>query len=419
MNVLQIQILIKKLEPTIVIFLLLVSSEVDWPFSIEPVVRLLRYALITFLCLRISVHKLPQLAYAATRDLFPWLLVGMSLLSVFWSVVPTKTIDEVAPLIRDSCFGFYIAVQYTPKRQIRLFAWVFGIAGVLSLLAALVIPSYGISFTFAGAPALTGIYKHKQYVGRLMPIGAISFLNIALEARRLRWLAWTGFLLMLSLIWLSYSKSSIVLLLSAICFLPVYQLVRQKYKLKATITVFLLLFLLITIFVVVSNLETLIVDILGKNMELTGRLPIWTLAIEKGLEKPWLGYGYAGFWTSDHALLVIKNTFLISLYRNGTRLHAHNTYVDVFLQLGLIGLCCLVFSIVRLIWRTIYLINKTKRREFTWILQVLIVVLISSWTESDALVHRDIMWISYVSISFSVALLFYQVTKSKSSTKTL
>jgi len=411
LNVLPIQPLIKKTEPYLVILLLLVSSEINFPGSIEGLVRLARYATIAFLCLRISARGWPKLTYAATRDLLPWILAGISLLSVFWSANPSKTIDEFIPLIRDSCFALYIAMEYPPKEQIRLFARVLGVAGVLSLLTAIAIPSYGISYTFAGDAALTGIYKHKQYIGRLMPIGALSFLSIALETKRFRWLPWTGFLLMLSLIWLSFSKSSILLLLIALCFWPLSQLVKQKYRLKVVLSIFLLLIVGITTVLIASNLETILVDVLGKNLEFNGRLPVWTLAIEKGLERPWLGYGLSGFWTSDHAYLVIRETWLIELFREGTSIHGHNGFLDVFLQLGLIGFCCLIFSIIRVFGRTIFLINQTQQKEFLWMLQVLTIIVLSSWSESDSLIHRDFMWISYVSISFSVGLWFYRVKK--------
>ena len=418
MDVLQIKPLVKKLEPVIVVILLLVSSEINFPSSIEGLVRLARYALVASLCLRISLNRLPQLIYVGTRDLFPWILAGMSLLSVFWSTNIAQTIDEIIPLIRDSCFGLYIAMQYSPKQQIRLFAWVLGIAGILSLLTAIVIPSYGMGSTFYGDAALQGIYKHKQYIGRLMPIGAISFLNIALETKKFRWLPWTGFLLMLSLIWLSFSKSSIVLLLVALCFLPLYQLVQQKYRIKVVIAIFLLLIVGIAAIFITANLETIVVDILGKDLELHGRFPIWELAIEKGLERPFLGYGYSGFWGSDNGYFVITNTWLAALFTTEDirGIHAHNSFVEVFLQLGLIGLFCLLSSMIRLTWRIIYLIDLTKYPEFIWMLQLLIIIIFSSFTESDSLVNRDFMWISYVSISFSVGLWYSRFIKLKSHT---
>lgn len=64
--------------------------------------------------------------------------------------------------------------------------------------------------------------------------------------------------------------------------------------------------------------------------KLTGRLPIWTHALERVVEQPVVGYGYGAFWTTGR---------LDEFERlNGWALfHSHSTYLESLLNLGLIG----------------------------------------------------------------------------------
>jgi O-antigen ligase len=79
-------------------------------------------------------------------------------------------------------------------------------------------------------------------------------------------------------------------------------------------------------------------------MEFNGRLPIWTLMVDKVSERPWFGYGYAGFWTSDEAMVILTNTWAASTASEGIRFNAHNGYLDMVLQLGFSGLLLYLLS---------------------------------------------------------------------------
>jgi O-antigen ligase len=399
--------LTRKLEPAIVVFLFLFYLAPNVSPSIETALRYANYIALLAIFAGL-IGQWQQFAYVATRDIFPWLLVGISLTSVLWSAAPEFTIEEVDSVIRASIFGAYLTMRYTLKEQIQLIAWTFGIAAVLSIVFAIGIPSYGID----ESGLWRGIFKHKQALGRLMPIGIITFLNIALHNRKYRWIALAGVGLSIALLLLAQSITGLLVLLISLSLLPLFKLIRQHYKLRVVLLVAAFLLISGVAMLITTNLETIVVDILGKDLTFNGRIPIWTLAIEKGLERPWLGYGYDGFWTSDESYLIYRNTWLWEGFVNGEIMHAHNGFIDIFLELGFVGLSLCLLSFLMLISRTFYLINLTNLREFFWIFQFLIIFLFCNMSEGAIFLGGSLFWVLYVSMSFSTAIWCNRIKKN-------
>ncbi len=396
MNTQSLGRLARKLEPGIVVLLFLYYLNPQLPPLVDRALKYGGYGLVALLVIGVGMGRWQRFAYVATRDLFPWLLLGLAMASVLWSAAPEYTSDQIDPVIRASIFGAYLAMRYTPKELMRLVAWTLGIAAVLSLVYALAVPSLGIG----GDGLWKGIFGHKQYLGRWMIVGTITFLNIAFDNRRDRLVGLTGFAMAVALVLLSRSTTALIVLLLSLSLFPLFNFVRQQYKLRLVLFITSFLLLSSVAVLIVSNLETIVVDILGKNLEFNGRTPIWTLAIEKGLERPWLGYGYVGFWNSDASSIIFLLTWANS---EGKTFHAHNGFIDVFLQLGFVGLSLCLLSFLMLIARTVYLINSTKGRELFWIFQFLIISFVTNVTEGGTFVGSGTMWILYVSISFSTA----------------
>lgn len=85
--------------------------------------------------------------------------------------------------------------------------------------------------------------------------------------------------------------------------------------------------------VVTVVLRTPILAVLGKSDNLTGRSGIWEKVIALAQERPIAGWGWVSFW----APWVEPFKHLVT--RNGVvQLHAHNAWLDVWLQLGILGL---------------------------------------------------------------------------------
>lgn len=357
------------------------------------------YGIILFLI----IMRWKRCAYVATRDLSLLLIAGTAILSYFWSAAPEYTLNESKSFIRSILFGVYLASQYNPKQLMQLLSMLFGAAVVLNLLytgfaVATSHPELAIAVT-NDEPSWKGLLEHKQYLGRMMMHASVILMLFALTTQKFRWMAWTGFSLSTMLLLLSKSKTSWVGFLLSLAMLPIMRLVKQHYKVRTIIYIYLILIGGTISILVFGNLETIVVDVLRKPPDFNGRFEIWTLSIESALRRPWLGYGYAGFWTSDESQYILKNTWATSA--GLSRFHAHNGFIELFLQLGTLGLSLFLFNFIAVLARVIRLIHLTKTIESLWMFEFLILSFIFQFTETLTLVSINTICSIYVSIGLS------------------
>jgi exopolysaccharide production protein ExoQ len=96
----------------------------------------------------------------------------------------------------------------------------------------------------------------------------------------------------------------------------------------------------------VFALRDVIFGAVGRDSDLTGREQIWQVVLEKANERPWIGWGYATPWVpSDPAF----EGWIID--HGQTVMQAHSVWVDVYLQLGLIGVFLIALTYLAFVWR--------------------------------------------------------------------
>ena len=384
----------EKLEALIIGTLLLYYLGVDVAPDIIKLMNLVSYVMLAPL---IILHW-KRLLYVATRNLPMLLLVGMVIASVFWSASPDYTSNEIKAFLRATLLGVYIATRYSFKEQVRLLAWVFGMAIVLSLFFTLAVPSYGIH---AGGGAAKGIFTFKNLLAAMMTIGGIFFILIALDSKKHSWLPWTVVIMAIAALALSQGKTAYSVFFLVLCLLPIRNVVKQQYKLRVVLFLIILLIGGSTIVLFLGNLEFILVDTLGKNMEFNGRLPIWTLMMQKVMERPWFGYGFVGFWTSDESLYVINNSWAGTGDTPGLRFNAHSGYIDLLLQLGFLGMVLYIVDFFAVLARGISLLFLTPIQETFWILPTLLALLFFNFADTLSVVTPNSLWSIYVSIGLS------------------
>ncbi|MBH0098527.1 O-antigen ligase family protein [Salinibacterium sp. NSLL150] len=85
-------------------------------------------------------------------------------------------------------------------------------------------------------------------------------------------------------------------------------------------------------------LRDTIFGLLGKSSDLTGRAEIWQTVIGLAQQRPAFGWGWISFW------MPWVEPFKDRVIRNGVvQLQAHDTWLDVWLQLGIVGV--VVFAV--------------------------------------------------------------------------
>jgi exopolysaccharide production protein ExoQ len=85
------------------------------------------------------------------------------------------------------------------------------------------------------------------------------------------------------------------------------------------------------------NVPEALAGILGRDMTLTGRTDIWSAVLKEGTD-PLFGVGYYSFWMGDRVAR-LSATFFYDLNE------AHDTYLETYLNSGLIGVA-LLFAVL-------------------------------------------------------------------------
>jgi O-antigen ligase len=129
--------------------------------------------------------------------------------------------------------------------------------------------------------------------------------------------------------------------------------------------------------------------------------------IEMIRQYPWLGYGYGAFWAGGWSGESAHVSLWVSRFANDpVVVHAHNGFLDLLLDLGLLGLAtfALGFSLATL--RAVYWVRATRTAAGLWPLVYLTFILLYNFTESSILQHNNVFWILYVTVSMLTAARF-------------
>lgn len=362
------------------------------------IITMLRYGIwltaSLLLCLRWQ-----RTLYTARNDWFIWIVTGLGLASIAWSAYPQATTLQIRELLQMSAFGLYMASRFSLKQQLQRLAAALGIAVFLSVVVAIAMPSTGIDFV-EHIGAWKGIYVHKNALGAMMVLSSVVFALLLNRKQRHGWLTWVGFAASVALVILSTSKTALSLLVMILLLLWIY----RQYRWKGERTI-VLLSLGILVFggsltLVLGNWVTILTG-MGRDPTLTGRTVIWGVALQQLQTQPWLGFGRGAFWApgSKYAMAVGQ---AFSLGLQYIPPHSHNGFIDIALDLGLIGftafLCSWIIAYVRALKRA-YL---AKAPEDLWPLAFLTLLVMNNMTESVLMRQSTIFWVLYLMVTLSV-----------------
>lgn len=338
----------------------------------------------------------------ASKSIWLWLVVAVALASMAWTIDPDTTNRRAILILGTSGFGVYMAARYTIREQLQLMAWAFGLVIGLSFVFAIALPHYGVmSFQEGGVHAGTwrGVMTHKNILGRLMVLSAITFLFVGLgkPAKNIyRWLAWTGLALSIVLILLSTSKTALIAFVSLLLILPLYRSWRLNYNQVIPIVILVILVVGGSAMLIFDNLPA-IAGALGRDLTFTGRTDIWSAMLDKISERPWTGFGFNAFWRDwDN-----EATAYMWRYLAWECPYGHNGFMDLLAELGIMGVFAFGMSYLTAIWEGIRLLRLTRSIEGIWALMYLTFLLIYNVSESTLLATNSIFWIIYSSTVFT------------------
>lgn len=372
----------------------------DFNFTPLNLLFLLNY-FITFTLLILRWDR--SIKTALTNPIFVS-IVAMAPLSYLWSAMPDETFSGSIGLIGSTLFGFYVATRFSLKEQIKLIGWAFGIALIASFVFIIALPKYGIMAAIH-AGSLRGVWTHKNVMGKYMVLSNCIFLMLVQMPRDRRNIyLWLG---LISSLILTVGSNSTNALVNSVLVIIIILFLGQSLKLEnkklTAVATFLSLFLWGTI-VCFADISAMLLEAVGKDPTLTGRTDIWLAVAKKILERPWLGYGFNGFWNGIRG----ESADVIRALRWNVP-NSHNGYLDFILQIGFIGFAMFIIVYWMTLLKGYLLVRKEFKIEYLWPIVFLIYVFQINLAEPSLLSQNDFFWIIFTIVYFSVALEFKDI----------
>jgi exopolysaccharide production protein ExoQ len=250
-------------------------------------------------------------------------------------------------------------------------------------------PEYGIgSGIFEGN--WQGIYNQKNILGRIMVLSSLVSFLFLLENNKKRIFKFIVFILSIVLIILSDSKTSLVVLIILMSLLPLLKVFSFGSYLSLSITTFISLILFLIVVISINQLNFLL-SLLGKDISLTGRIPLWEISILMIKKSLLTGYGFDAFWESPQGPVSQVFQFV-----GWEPTHAHNGFIDLFLDLGLLGFLFFSFIYIKSIKNSLFYKMKEKNAFSLFPLLYLIYFLLINLNESSLVKPYSIFWILFV-----------------------
>ncbi|QFS47971.1 O-antigen ligase family protein [Nostoc sphaeroides] len=333
-------------------------------------------------------------SYVFSKDKFIWILLGVCILSSFWSLDSDTTLRRILGLAGTMFFGVYLASRYTLKEQLKLCAYMLGISAFMCILFAVIFPQYAIG-SAGDSTAWRGIYHQKNVLGMRFLLSGAIFFFLAMTTRKNRWILWFGYVVSGLLVLLSKSTTSLgnFIIITA-AFLIYYRILNLKYKVMIPVVTFLATFGIAFYTLFVSHADT-ILGTVGKDTTLTGRAELWPAVLQMIAKRPWLGYGYGAFWENSSESSLIVQTV------QWKAPNAHNGFLDLWLELGLLGLIVFAIGFVINLLRAVYLIRWNQTSQNLWLLVYFTYTILSNLTETTFLEPNSLEWTLYVSAILS------------------
>jgi exopolysaccharide production protein ExoQ len=267
------------------------------------------------------------------------------LVSILWSDFPFVTFKRWTRGVADVVMIFVVITDpYWQAALNWLLSRVAFLLIPLSVLLIRFIPQYGRSYSIGGAQMWTGVCTDKNGLGAICMVFGTAvlwqMLRVSRDTKSLsrRELIAKGsvFAMTLYLIWVIDSKTALT------CFLLANTLIvltwfGPRFRKPAILTIIVAGMIISCFCVLFLGIGSGALETMGRKADLTGRTEIWATVLPLA-KNSLLGTGYEDFWMGDRQATVARNL----VYLN----QAHNGYLEIYLNLGWIGLILLGTIIV-------------------------------------------------------------------------
>jgi exopolysaccharide production protein ExoQ len=323
-------------------------------------------------------------------------LAVLAVVSTLWSQFPLYTVRRSVPFALAGVFGLYLAMRFPVWRQLRILRSTMLALALGTVVMVVAFPKLGLDASAGHNSDWQGVFTQKNTCGRMMVLATA----VLLADWKISWQQIACAVLFLVVLVMSGSRSA-WLVEGAVVALWGALLLMKRADAQSRIMAALGTILILPAVAVTGyfSLPTL-AQMMGRDATLSGRTLIWKQVWIFVLQKPLLGWGYEAFWRG-----VQGEAFRVVAAVHFMVFHAHNGFLEIWLELGLAGLALFALSYQRA-WRRLWPVLRAGEVDrVMWMVFVLALILLYDLDENTLLTYNGLFWVLYVSALANVEFL--------------
>lgn len=341
------------------------------------------YTLLVVAALTVAFARRDRVAPLLLRNKAIVLFFLFCGLSILWSDFPVVAFKRYIKALGDVAVILIVLTEAEPVESLKRVLIRLGfILFPLSVLFIRYYPSLGEAVTQDWTMEAIGVAQQKNSLGGICFIYGLVFIwcfdslycQRGNPSRARRLLAYGSILAMI--IWLLHQCNSMTSITGLAMAGSVMLLSRRLSSSGKRTWVHLLVISVITgcIFSLFLDPASGLISALGRNPNLTGRTVIWHLVLSLHTN-PWIGTGFESFWLGQR--LEEMSAAMPNFIPN----EAHNGYLEVYLNLGWVGLTTLALLLATGYRRVIATLHKDPQTGALF-LAFFLATIIESFTEA-------------------------------------
>ena len=374
------------------------------------IVVFLSLAVIELVRSRVDVRRMPILLFAT---------LGLTALSIAWSAYPGASALGVLATLATTVYAVFLATCFTWAELVDALARALRIVLALSLVFEFVVaafvqhPVLPLFVDYSDLEKIPAAFywsrellfeggRIQGIVGNANILAMAALLSLIAEVARVVTRRGAGaasaFWIVVAVAVLALTRSSTVIVATVVVAAIVLAawFARRGSGARRTATTVLLPVLLLTGAAAAIVFRAPLLALLGRSSDLTNRLDIWATVAETASQRPVGGWGWVSYWAPwvepFDDLVVIRGVHY---------LQAHNAWLDIYLQLGILGLVVVGLFVLTTVARSWSFALDGPRDAALVPLALLVAILVQGLAESRLLI--EIGWALLVLVSIRTA----------------
>lgn len=320
-----------------------------------------------------------------------FMLVALTFVSALWADYPWVTARRSLALILTMVFAIYVVARFS----IDDFVDVLAIAMICYLLigfVAVAMPEVAFH-QIRHVGNFRAFVGHKNELGRVVALMAVLAVVLRHRGRIMPRIYIPVCIAAVIALVMSGSATPLVTAVATLMLTPLITLAltgrRGCYHFSGSLRAALATTVVVLVVPMIVLGLPHILELVGRDLTLSGRTKLWGYAVELGMQRPWFGAGYRSFWTDANTIYFAE---FFSWGGDKGPDQGHSGYLDLWLEMGVAGVLLYLFFLSSVFWCVARLFNMDREAEGLLLSTVFVFLMIYSITEKVILLQSESVW---------------------------